>query len=69
MRSWSLGADEFLSKPTDPELVAAKLRAHLATTVTPPSCSQAAVEADQLDGRRGPVAGPSEGRLGLALVA
>jgi DNA-binding response OmpR family regulator len=31
VRSWSLGADEFLSKPTDPELVAAKLRAHLAT--------------------------------------
>ncbi len=30
VRSWALGADAFLSKPTDPEQVAAKLRAHLA---------------------------------------
>lgn len=29
VRSWSLGADAFLSKPTDPEVIAAKLRAHL----------------------------------------
>jgi DNA-binding response OmpR family regulator len=33
VRSWSLGAHAYLSKPIDPELVAAKLRAHLATTV------------------------------------
>ena len=31
VRSWALGADAYLSKPTDPELIAAKLRAHLAT--------------------------------------
>ena len=31
VRSWELGADAYLSKPTDPELVAQKLRAHLAT--------------------------------------
>jgi len=30
VRSWALGADAYLSKPTDPELIAAKLRAHLA---------------------------------------
>jgi DNA-binding response OmpR family regulator len=30
VRSWALGADAFLSKPTDPELIAARLRAHLA---------------------------------------
>jgi DNA-binding response OmpR family regulator len=30
VRSWALGADAFLSKPTDPEHVAATLRAHLA---------------------------------------
>ena len=30
VRSWALGADAHLSKPTDPELIAAKLRAHLA---------------------------------------
>ena len=33
VRSWALGADAYLSKPTDPELIAEKLRAHLATTV------------------------------------
>jgi DNA-binding response OmpR family regulator len=32
VRSWALGADAYLSKPTDPELIAAKLRAHIATT-------------------------------------
>jgi DNA-binding response OmpR family regulator len=31
VRSWALGADAYLSKPTDPELIAARLRAHLAT--------------------------------------
>ena len=31
VRSWALGADAYLSKPTDPEQIAAKLRAHLAT--------------------------------------
>lgn len=31
VRSWALGADAYLSKPTDPELIAEKLRAHLAT--------------------------------------
>lgn len=31
VRSWELGADAFLSKPTDPELVAQKIRSHLAT--------------------------------------
>lgn len=30
VRSWALGADEYLSKPTDPEQIAVKLRAHLA---------------------------------------
>ncbi len=30
VRSWALGADAYLSKPTDPDLIAAKLRAHLA---------------------------------------
>ena len=30
VRSWALGADAFLSKPTDPEQIAAKLRVHLA---------------------------------------
>jgi DNA-binding response OmpR family regulator len=30
VRGWSLGADAFLTKPTDPEHVAATLRAHLA---------------------------------------
>jgi DNA-binding response OmpR family regulator len=30
VRSWALGADAYLSKPTDPELIAARLRAHLA---------------------------------------
>jgi DNA-binding response OmpR family regulator len=33
VRSWALGADAFLSKPTDPEHIAAQLRASLATTV------------------------------------
>jgi DNA-binding response OmpR family regulator len=32
VRSWALGADAYLSKPTDPEQIAAQLRAHLATT-------------------------------------
>jgi DNA-binding response OmpR family regulator len=32
VRSWALGADAYLSKPSDPELIAAKLREHLATT-------------------------------------
>ena len=32
VRSWALGADAFLSKPTDPEQIAAKLRVHLAAT-------------------------------------
>ena len=30
VRSWALGADAYLSKPTDPEQIAVKLRAHLA---------------------------------------
>ena len=30
VRSWELGADSFLSKPTDPELIAQKIWAHLA---------------------------------------
>jgi CheY-like chemotaxis protein len=30
-RSWALGADAHLSKPTDPALIAAKLREQLAT--------------------------------------
>ncbi len=30
VRSWALGADAYLIKPTDPEQIAAKLRAHLA---------------------------------------
>lgn len=30
VRSWALGADAYLSKPTDPEQIAAKLRVHLA---------------------------------------
>ncbi len=29
VRSWALGADAYLSKPTDPEQIAAKLRAQL----------------------------------------
>lgn len=29
VRSWALGAVAYLSKPTDPEQIAAKLRAHL----------------------------------------
>jgi DNA-binding response OmpR family regulator len=32
VRSWGLGAHAYLTKPTDPELIAAKLRARLATT-------------------------------------
>ncbi|MEO7430317.1 MAG: response regulator [Acidimicrobiales bacterium] len=31
VRSWALGADSYLTKPIDPDHVAAKLRAHLAT--------------------------------------
>jgi DNA-binding response OmpR family regulator len=34
VRSWALGADAYLSKPTDPELIAARLRAHLAAAGT-----------------------------------
>ena len=30
VRSWALGADAYLSKPTDPEQIAAMLRVHLA---------------------------------------
>jgi DNA-binding response OmpR family regulator len=30
VRSWALGAVAHISKPTDPELIAAKLRVHLA---------------------------------------
>ena len=30
VRSWGLGADAYVSKPTDPEHIAAKLRAQLA---------------------------------------
>jgi DNA-binding response OmpR family regulator len=30
VRCWALGADAYLTKPTDPELIALKLRAHLA---------------------------------------
>jgi DNA-binding response OmpR family regulator len=30
VRSWALGADAHLTKPTDPELIAAKVRAQLA---------------------------------------
>jgi DNA-binding response OmpR family regulator len=32
VRSWALGADAYLSKPTDPELIAARLRAHVAAS-------------------------------------
>lgn len=32
VRSWTLGAHAYLSKPTDPEQIAAKLRDHLAAT-------------------------------------
>ena len=32
VRSWALGADAFLSKPTDPEQIAATLRVHLAAS-------------------------------------
>ncbi|MFL6203931.1 MAG: response regulator transcription factor [Acidimicrobiales bacterium] len=35
VRSWSLGADAYLSKPTDPEQIAAALRAHLLPTAEP----------------------------------
>jgi DNA-binding response OmpR family regulator len=34
VRSWALGADAYLAKPTDPEAVAAKIRDHLATAAT-----------------------------------
>ena len=33
VRGWSLGAHDYLFKPTDPDHIAAKLRAHLAATV------------------------------------
>ena len=32
VRSWALGADAYLSKPTDPDQIAARIRSHLATT-------------------------------------
>ena len=32
VRSWGLGAHAYLTKPTDPEQIAAQLRSHLATT-------------------------------------
>jgi DNA-binding response OmpR family regulator len=32
VRSWALGADAHLTKPIDPEQIAAKLRVHLAST-------------------------------------
>jgi len=31
VRSWALGADSYLTKPIDPDHIAARLRAHLAT--------------------------------------
>ena len=34
VRSWALGADAYLAKPTDPEVVAAKIRDHLTNAVT-----------------------------------
>lgn len=37
VRSWALGAEAYLTKPIDPEQVAAKLRAHLAATGAAPS--------------------------------
>jgi DNA-binding response OmpR family regulator len=33
VRSWALGADAYISKPTDPELIASKLRVCLAAAV------------------------------------
>jgi DNA-binding response OmpR family regulator len=33
VRSWALGADAYLSKPTDPEAIASRIRVHLATSV------------------------------------
>lgn len=35
VRSWALGADAYLTKPVDPEQIAAKLRSHLAAV---PAC-------------------------------
>lgn len=32
VRSWALGADAFLSKPTDPAEIASRIRVHLATS-------------------------------------
>ena len=37
VRSWALGADSFLSKPTDPEQIAARLRTVLATAAGSPA--------------------------------
>ena len=34
VRSWALGASDFVSKPTDPEHIASKLRIHLAAAAT-----------------------------------
>ena len=42
VRSWALGADAYLSKPTDPEQIAAMLRAHLAAAATPDPRRQSA---------------------------
>ncbi len=36
VRSWALGADAYLCKPTDPEVIAEKLRARLAHLVATP---------------------------------
>ena len=33
VRSWALGADGYLSKPTDPDAISARLRVHLAAAV------------------------------------
>ena len=35
VRCWALGADAYLTKPTDPEVIAVKLRAHLAAHAAP----------------------------------
>jgi DNA-binding response OmpR family regulator len=37
VRSWALGADAYLAKPTDPAIVAAKVRERLATPAAPAS--------------------------------
>ena len=35
VRSWALGADAYLAKPTDPDVIAAKLRDHLSASAAP----------------------------------